>query len=100
MVAFTDLPSDLLVRAERRSWFNSGDSMGVLDWLSERGARFLGMDVTQKLEDGNWMLLIDPILDLSNQTDNASAIEEGRRFILENDQPGRMFDPVWEGRFP
>ena len=73
--------------------------MRVMDWLSELGARFLGMDVAQKLEDGDWMLLTNPILDLSDQTDNASAIEEGRRFILENDRPGRMFDPVWEGRF-
>ncbi|WP_379921555.1 hypothetical protein [Erythrobacter sp. R86502] len=99
MPSFADLPPDLLAKAERRTWFNSGDALLILDWLAEANERFLGMDVAQKLEDGEWMLLIDPILDLSYQTDNCSALDEGRRFVNENEGVGRMFEPVWEGRF-
>ena len=99
MASFADLPPDLLTKAERRTWFNSGDTLRLLDWLAEVDGKFLGMDVAQKLEDDQWMLLIDPILDLSNQTDNCLALHEGRRFVEESDGVGRMFDPVWEGRF-
>jgi hypothetical protein len=99
MPSFADLPTDLFAKAERRTWFNSSDALRILDWLAEANARFLGMDVAQKLEEGKWMLLIDPILDLSYQTDNRTALDEGRRFVEENDGVGRMFEPVWQGRF-
>ncbi len=98
MPDFADLPPDLLAKAERKTWFDSSHTLQLLDWLTDQDAKFLGMDVAQKCEDGKWMLLVDPILDLSNQTDNVSALEEGRRFVEEHDGAGRMFEPVWEGR--
>lgn len=99
MPSFTDLPPGLLAKAERRTWFNRDNALEVLDWIAEKNARFLGMDVAQKLDDGEWMLLIDPILDLSNQNDNQAALNDGRMFVDVHDDTGRMFEPVWEGRF-
>ena len=99
MPSFADLPPGLLAKAERKTWFNSSDALLILDWLAEANERFLGIDVAQKLKDGKWMLLIDPIFDLCDQTDNCAALDEGRRFVNENDEAGWMFNPVWEGCF-
>ncbi len=99
MPGLADVPPDLLAKAERRTWFNSSDTLQLLAWLADQDVKFLGVDVAQKCEDGKWILLADPILDLSSQTDNLSALEQGQRFVEENDGAGRMFEPVWEGRF-
>ncbi len=92
------LPEHLAIRAERRSWFTRSDAEDVLTWVEDTGRRFLGMDVAQKMDDNGWMLLIDPQLDLSRQTDNFEAVRMGRVFLAEFDEEGRMFDPVWQER--
>ena len=96
--AQSKLPDDLAMRAERRTWFSRKDAGRVLDWIEDGGHRFLGMDVAEKVADGNWMLLIEPILDLSSQTDNREAVRIGRDFLADHDDTGRMFEPVWQGR--
>ncbi len=98
MSLLSRLPTALAARAERRTWFERKDAAQVLDWIAESNLRFLGMDVSEKRDDGNWMLLIHPILDLSAQTDNREAIALGHEFLAANDLENRMFEPVWEGR--
>ncbi len=91
-------PRDLAERAVRRQFFKRGDADVILDWCEENGHKFLGMDVAEQMGDGNWMLLIEPILDLSNQTDNFEAVRRGHQFLAEYDAKNRIFEPVWEGR--
>nr|WP_137678532.1 hypothetical protein [Parerythrobacter lutipelagi] len=98
MGAKATLPKAIAECAERRTWFPRLAAEEVLTWCEENAQKFLGMDVAQKNSDGTWTLLIDPILDLSDQTDNFEAIRRGRLFLAENDGEGRMFDPVWKGR--
>lgn len=69
----------------------------LLDWLEDDGQRFVGMDVAQKQDDGNWLLLGEN-LDLSRQTDNFEAVRLGRVFLAEYDGDGRMFEPIWQDR--
>ncbi|MBD2841956.1 hypothetical protein [Erythrobacter rubeus] len=92
------LPLALADRAVRRRFFTKDDAEAVLDWCEASGHKFLGMDVAEQLPDGNWMLLIDPILDLSYQTDNFEAVRRGRQFLTEFATSNRIFEPVWEGR--
>lgn len=92
------LPAKIASRAERRTWFCRSDTEKILSWLEEQGGRFLGMDVAEKQADGKWILLIDPILDLSDAQENASAIQQGWQFLKKHDSENRMFDPVWVGR--
>lgn len=98
MGASQPLPNDLASRAVRRQFFGRKDAEAVLDWCEENGLKFLGMDVAEQQDSGDWMLLIDPILDLSTQTDNFEAIRRGRQFLSEFDSVNRIFEPVWEGR--
>ena len=91
------IPTGFADRAERRSWFARSDAEALLDWLEDSGHRFIGMDVAQKREDGDWTLLADT-LDLSRQTENFEAIRMGRVFLAEYDGDGRMFEPVWQDR--
>ncbi|WP_435200669.1 hypothetical protein [Qipengyuania sp. 902] len=91
------IPSEFAQQAERRVWFDRQHAEQMLDWIEDSGQRFLGMDVAQKQDDGNWVLLLET-LDLSRQTDNFEAIRRGRDFLREYDGAGRMFEPVWEGR--
>jgi hypothetical protein len=65
----------------------------VLDWLEKIGAPLLGIDVARKLPDGNWMLLLEPMLDGRNGID--VTIEAGGRFIQEHADPDLMFELVW-----
>ena len=92
------LPAELRDRAVRRQFYTRSDAEAILDWCEDEPCKFLGFDVAERLEDGNWMLLIDPILDLSRQTDNFEAVRRGRQFLAEYDQENRIFEPVWEGR--
>ena len=93
----TKIPTEFAARAERRRWFNRADAEQLLDWIEDSGQRFLGIDLAQKQDDENWMLMIDS-LDLSRQTDNFEAVRRGRDFLRDYDGEGRMFEPVWEGR--
>ncbi|MEC7742978.1 MAG: hypothetical protein VYE13_10965 [Pseudomonadota bacterium] len=96
--ATNPLPSELAQRAVRRQFFDRDDAEAILDWCEDNACKFLGIDVADKQTDGNWMLLLEPMLDLSNQTDNFEAIRRGRQFLAEYDQRDRIFEPVWEGR--
>lgn len=96
MLNHSKLPDALAARSERRNWFSRGDAEELLGWLEDSGCRFVGMEVAQKLEDGNWMLLDDPVLDLKRQTDNFEAVRMGRVFLSEYDGEGRMFEPLWQ----
>lgn len=91
------IPEQFAARAERRKWFSRPDAESLLDWLEDDGQRFVGMDVAQKQDDGNWLLLGDN-LDLSRQTDNFEAVRLGRVFLAEYDGDGRMFEPIWQDR--
>ena len=97
MAAESKVPQRFAARAERRVWFARQDAEELLDWIEDSGQRFLGMDLAQKCEDGQWTLLLDS-LDLSNQTDNFEAVRRARVFLAEFDEEGRMFEPVWQGR--
>ena len=97
MGMYAKIPSEFAQQAERRVWFDRQHAEQMLDWIEDSGQRFLGMDVAQKQDDGNWVLLLET-LDLSRQTDNFEAIRRGRDFLREYDGAGRMFEPVWEGR--
>ena len=92
----TKIPTEFAARAERRRWFNRADAEQLLDWIEDSGQRFLGIDLAQKQDDENWMLMIDS-LDLSRQTDNFEAVRRGRDFLRDYDGEGRMFEPVLEG---
>lgn len=92
-----NMPERLASRAERRKWFARPDAESLLDWLEDDGQRFVGMDVAQKQDDGNWLLLGEN-LDLSRQTDNFEAVRLGRVFLAEYDGDGRMFEPIWQDR--
>ena len=98
MTATNPLPRDLAQRAVRRQFFAREDAEAILDWCEDNGHKFLGIDVADQQDDGNWMLLLEPMLDLSKQTDNFEAIRRGRQFLSEYEQMGRIFEPVWEGR--
>ena len=93
----TKIPTEFAARAERRRWFNRADAEQLLDWIEDTGQRFLGIDLAQKQDDENWMLMIDS-LDLSRQTDTFEAVRRGRDFLREFDGEGRMFEPLWQGR--
>ena len=98
MASRNTLPPELASRAVRRQFFARQDAEEILNWCEDQGHKFLGMDVAEQLPDGNWMLLIDPILDLSHQTDNFEAVRRGRQFLAEFASDARIFEPVWEGR--
>lgn len=97
MAIESKVPEHFAARAERRVWFGRQDTDELLTWIEDSGQRFLGMDVAQKHDDGQWTLLLD-CLDLSNQTDNFEAVRRARVFLAEFDGEGRMFEPVWQGR--
>ena len=97
MGMFAKIPTEFEQRAERRRWFSREDAGRLLDWLEDNGHRFIGLDVAEKRDDGNWALLPDQ-LDLSRQTDNFEAVRMGRVFLSEYDGDGRMFEPVWQER--
>ena len=97
MGMMTKIPPQFAAKAERRVWFDREGAERVLDWIEDTGQRFLGMDLAQKQDDGNWMLM-EESLDLSRQTDNFEAVRRGRDFLRDYDGEGRMFEPVWEGR--
>lgn len=90
------IPEQFAPRAERRKWFMRSDAEELIGWLEDNGSRFVGMEVAQKLEDGNWLLLDEPVLDLKRQTDNFEAVRMGRVFLAEYDGEGRMFSPMWQ----
>ena len=98
MASRNPLPQSLAEKAVRRQFFKRDDADAVLDWCEDNGLKFLGMDVAEQMTDGNWVLLIDPILDLSHQTDNFEAVRRGHEFLAEYDAQNRIFEPVWEGR--
>ena len=94
------IPENLSKRWVRREgWYKPADAEAVLDWLESVEGRFLGFDVAEQLDDGKWMLLVDPIQDLSNETDRTSALKSGRKFLEKNKAHNRIFEPVWEGRY-
>ncbi|WP_324827525.1 hypothetical protein [Qipengyuania zhejiangensis] len=91
------IPQQFEASVERRVWFDREHADQFLDWIEDTGQRFLGMDVAQKQDDGNWVLLTDS-LDLARQTDNFEAVRMGRVFLADYDGDGRMFEPVWQER--
>ncbi len=98
MAARSPLPEALAARAVRRQFFEPKDAVTILNWCEDNGHKFLGMDVAERMPDGNWMLLINPILDLSSQTDNCEAVRRGHQFLDEFGAENRIFEPIWEGR--
>ena len=64
------IPEQFAPRAERRKWFMRSDAEELIGWLEDNGSRFVGMEVAQKLEDGNWLLLDEPVshLDARNNS--------------------------------
>lgn len=99
MIRHENIPERFAERVERRTWFHRADAEELLDYLEDSACRFIGMDVAQKHEDGNWTLLADQ-LDLSRQTDNFEAVRMGRVFLVEYDGDGRMFQPLWQDNRP
>ncbi len=98
MTSSLRLPAALAERAHKRGWFKPADAQDVLEWLAKHDGRFLGFDVAEQMEDGKWMLLIDPIQDLSKEADRDVALKLGREFLEEHQSANRIFEPVWEGR--
>jgi hypothetical protein len=100
---YKELPAELLARAERKSWFAHKDASLVLDWIEREGRGLLGMDTARKEPDGLWTLLLVPmlstVLNRPDSDDSSSgreaALEQGRRFLRENDKVDLMFEPVW-----
>lgn len=88
-------PANLLALAERESWFHFDDGQLVLDWLEQNKIKLLGIDTARKSPDGNWMLLVDPMLDLGSAEEDCDTIEEGRRFLAANEVEDFMFELVW-----
>jgi hypothetical protein len=99
MSGYIQLPPNIAERAQKRGWFRSAEAAEVLDWLESQNARFLGFDVAEQTADGSWMLLIQPIQDLSASTDKATALRLGREFLTQHQADNRIFEPVWEGRY-
>ena len=91
------LPAHLASLAERSSWFSSDDALKVLDWLDQENWQFLGFDSALRQSDGTWMLLLDPILDLSHEADAANGFAVAKKLITENQN--LMFDLVYSDSF-
>ena len=88
------LPAELAQRAERDTWFNAGDALQVLDWLEGNGCSFLGFDSARKELDGSWVLLPEPILDVSSSQTTAHGVAFARELIGRH--PDLMFDLAWD----
>jgi hypothetical protein len=89
------LPAKIAGLAERQTWFDSNGAMEVLNWLSAKHVQLSGIETARKCSDGEWMLLLDPLLDLSSVEDPDLSIKEGRAFVTENADKGLMFEMVW-----
>ena len=87
------LPEQLASLAERKCWFSLSSSEAILDWLEKSRHQLLGVDSAKKLPGGDWVLLLDPILDFSDDTDQVSVFTRARDMIRNN--PSLMFDLVW-----
>lgn len=99
------MPPQLAELAERETWFSREDAMRVLDWLESESLPLYGMETARKLSDGDWMLLVDPMLVTClglNGTEETSplivgSICEGREFLDANPSGDLMFEPTWPG---
>ncbi|MBX3565114.1 MAG: hypothetical protein KF730_11135 [Sphingomonas sp.] len=91
------LPLALAQLAERNTWFSGADAMRILDWLEAEKLPLQGFEVARKLSDGNWMLLLDPMIDFPDGTPVPEIIDAGRTFLHEYAATDLMFEPRWAG---
>ena len=97
MVQEKTLPSEVAQLAERRTWFSQENAVRVLAWLESERLPLFGIEAARKLPDGNWILLLDPMLTLREEIDPAASIQLGRDFIAQHSDLDLMFEPVWPG---
>ena len=93
MGASLTLPAALRDRAERDTWFDSDSTMSVLDWLDASNMPLLSIETARKLNDGKWMLLLDPML--STSSSSGFAVQQGRDFVSQHAALDMMFEPYW-----
>ena len=97
MVEEKTLPPELAQLAERKTWFSCPNAERVLAWLESEGLPLFGIEASRKQADGNWMLLLDPMLNLGDNVEPAASIQQGRDFIAQHADADLMFEPVWPG---
>jgi len=97
MVQEKTLPSELSQLAERQTWFSREHTERILAWLEGERLPLFGIEAARKLPDGNWMLLLDPMLSLGVEVDPVASVQQGRDFITQHADTDLMFEPVWPG---
>jgi hypothetical protein len=97
MVEEKTLPAELSQLAERQTWFSRQNAERVLAWLESERLPLYGIEASRKQPDGNWMLLLDPMLSVGDDVEPAASIQQGRDFIAQHSDADLMFEPVWPG---